>query len=71
MNVKRIVTCAVILGFCLPASGQIGTKKKRPLPYEYGSATTRTKRSRPSCSSTGSTARSSPAGYAMSMWDLR
>ena len=36
MNRKRFVTLALILLFSIPSLAQTGTKKKRPLPYEYG-----------------------------------
>jgi c(7)-type cytochrome triheme protein len=36
MNKKTLVALAVTLIFCLSALSQTGTKKRRPLPYEYG-----------------------------------
>jgi c(7)-type cytochrome triheme protein len=36
MNKKTLIALAVILIFCGQAFSQTGTKKKRPLPYEYG-----------------------------------
>lgn len=36
MNVRRFFAGMVILTFCSSAFAQLGTKKKRPLPYEYG-----------------------------------
>jgi c(7)-type cytochrome triheme protein len=36
MNAKRLLVFALILVFCGLALAQTGTKKKRPLPYEFG-----------------------------------
>ena len=36
MNRKRFVILALVLLFSIPSLAQTGTKKKRPLPYEYG-----------------------------------
>jgi c(7)-type cytochrome triheme protein len=36
MNRKIFLVLALILTFCIPSLSQTGTKKKRPLPYEYG-----------------------------------
>src|ERR1700760_4009880 len=36
MNRRSLIALAMILAFCWPACAQTGTKKRRPLPYEYG-----------------------------------
>jgi c(7)-type cytochrome triheme protein len=36
MNMKRFVILTLILVFCGTSQSQTGTKKKRPLPYEFG-----------------------------------
>ena len=36
MNRYVFFAFTLILAFCIPSSSQTGTKKKRPLPYEYG-----------------------------------
>jgi c(7)-type cytochrome triheme protein len=36
MNRKATIALVLILIFCGPSLSQIGTKKRRPLPYEYG-----------------------------------
>jgi c(7)-type cytochrome triheme protein len=36
MNMKRLTILAFILIFCSLSLSQTGTKKKRPLPYEFG-----------------------------------
>jgi len=36
MNTKLLAVLSVILIFSVAAPGQTGTKKRRPLPYEYG-----------------------------------
>ncbi|MGB8322512.1 MAG: c(7)-type cytochrome triheme domain-containing protein [Candidatus Acidiferrum sp.] len=36
MKIRSCIVFLVALIFCAPGLSQIGTKKKRPLPYEYG-----------------------------------
>ena len=75
MNKKTWIALAVILLFCGQALSQTGTKKKRPLPYEYGQVIINNYSEkadlRPSSSNTGFTARNIPAESVTSTSALR